>query len=253
MSSVKEPHFFAFKDRYRNGSETHNQLFDHGSSQESFFGESSTMYAVWEPAQLRLLQSLQEPKIILMLREPLERLLSHYRWMFALGLENLSLLDALKAEKSAPILPELSRKGCYPWYYRHSNYSYFCELIKSLFGEDRVMFLRAKDLRAHPQQVLDECFRFLGLDPIVIKESIERNRTSEKTVQREFGLDRLLKPIPPAWRNTFDPNRKVRDRVKRLFGEKKRIAPNPTLSELESIRELLDEDVLYYNSLWEGN
>lgn len=250
MSSVKEPHFFFFENRFKKGPHNHDHLFSHASQNDLWFGESSTSYAVWEPALLRIRKCLITPRIILLLRNPVERLLSHYRWMFALGLETKGIKEALIRERKSPVLPEVSLKGCYPWYRRHSNYSYFCELMFAMFGEESVLLLSSDDLKLDPQYALNRCFSFLGLDSIEIIQDVVENQTSEKTIQRTFGFGVLLKSIPIFWREQLDSERRLRNTVKKVFGRVRRVAPSPTKADMGYIEELLAEDIEYYRKLF---
>jgi hypothetical protein len=180
MSSEKEPHFFSKSKKRARGEEWYDSLFD-GARDETVFGESSTTYSAWEPALVRIKQELSDPKIILLLRDPLERLLSHYRWMVAIGLEKLPLAQALEAEKRSPVSPEIHRRGCYPWYRRGSHYSHFVPLIQMIFGPEKVLLIRTEDLARNPRALLDECFRFLELRPFDIGTTeIHSNETANK-------------------------------------------------------------------------
>ena len=54
MSSPKECHFFAINNKYENGCEFHNKIFSYSSDKALFYGESSTIHSLWEPALKRI-------------------------------------------------------------------------------------------------------------------------------------------------------------------------------------------------------
>ena len=249
MSSVKEPHIFSFEDRFKKGADEHNGLFSGAGSDVRVCGESSTMYAVWEPALLRIRNNLENPKLIVLLREPKARLISHYNWMYALGLEKRSLLDALEYESRSPISPEIGRSGCYPWYRRHSHYSYFCELMIALFGEGSLLFLRSEDLKESPGEVLKKCFDFLKLDECCIEQNITANETSKKVVQRTYGMDKISGMLPQSFRDKIDPNKTIRNSVKKVFGDYQKAASPPSQSCLSELDQILKDDIAYYGRL----
>lgn len=97
MSEKKEPHHFCIDERYQGGAHAHNQLFK-PTKHSRYFGESSTGYLPWPKAAERITRSLNKPKIIFLLRHPVARAFSHYRWRVRLGLEKRTLLDALDAD-----------------------------------------------------------------------------------------------------------------------------------------------------------
>lgn len=240
MSSSKEPQYFSKVNRRSLGMSWHDSLFEEDAQ---YYGESSTMYSVWEPALVRIKQEVHAPKLILILRDPIDRLLSHYRWMYALGLENQGLERALSVEKKMALSPEIHQKGCYPWYRRMSNYSYFVPLIEMIFGDENVLVLSTDELLEHPQRVIDKCFSFLKLSQVSIHQEILSNQTSEKKVPRELGLGWIYRSLPASVRSKVAP---IRSRFFRVTGSSKKVAPMPSDEFLEELSKELEEDIQFY-------
>jgi hypothetical protein len=109
MSPVKEPHYFSridpsperrafFPHVADKGS--YLALFD-GAAGEELIGEASTSY-LWAPAAAqRIKDQLPEAKILIMLRDPVERAYSQYWNDVREGLEKRGFLDALVEERRA--------------------------------------------------------------------------------------------------------------------------------------------------------
>ena len=246
MSKPKEPHYFSNDERYKNGY-AYDAIFPGEVNKYTYFGESSTTYSVWEPALARIKKDMVNPKLIVIVRDPLERLLSHYRWMYALGAERKSLGAALEAERRVIPSPLLSRKGCYAWYRRCSHYSYFIPIMQALFNPENVLLLKSNDLRADPQQVLDRCVEFLGLDQLDISNRVVRvNETADKRVHRLSGLGEYFSKLPPGVQQVLSGPKNL---VKDLLGEKKLVAPEPSEELLAEIFELLSDDIRFYESI----
>jgi hypothetical protein len=244
MSSAKEPHFFSFQDRMARGTGWHDALFESAPMGVEIYGESSTTYSVWEPALVKIKQELTDPRIILILREPLERLLSHYRWMYALGLERDSLPRALTRERNAPVRPELSRSGCYPWYRRCSNYSHFVPLIELIFGKENVLVLKSEELSRNPSLTLSRCFEFLNVEEFDVGSELKRfNETSSKEVSRLIAFSRYYHYLPASIRGTLAA---PTDAVKKIFGKTKLVAPTPSPEFIKDLGQELSQDRLIY-------
>ena len=95
MSSVKEPDFFLEKEiddlglyygttRIETSDKYHNLFSD--KKDEEIFGESSVSYLYYPEVPKRIKEYNTEAKIIIMLRNPVDRAFSHYLMDFKLGL-----------------------------------------------------------------------------------------------------------------------------------------------------------------------
>lgn len=247
MSSRKEPHYFSLPESYGRGVAWYESLFDHADPRARVFGESSTSYSTWEPALVRIRQQLGHPKMILILRDPLDRLLSHYRWMYAIGLENLSLSKALKAESRMRYDVDFHRRGCYPWYFKKSQYSYYVPLIQFLFGRDNLLLIRTEDLAQDPRRVLDVCFDFLGVEPFDIGSiRVETNRTDDQRALWAGGLVTLQGKLPGRIKRRIKP---LIRRTIAMMGSRKRVAPEPDPALLRNLRIRLEKDFEEYQKI----
>ncbi len=136
MSDSKEPHYFCRFERNTKGPKHHNSLFSQVGG-ESVFGESSTSYMPWPDAIERISKDLENPKIIIVLRDPISRTFSHWRWRVKLGLEKRSLLQAIKLDGYG-YDPEKPDGYGYMAYLQFSNYSKYCPLWIEKFGKENV-------------------------------------------------------------------------------------------------------------------
>ena len=164
MSSSKEPHHFCRDDLYARGAEPHNSLFDE-KSEARYFGESSTGYLPWSAAAERICRDLESPKVIIVLRHPVERCFSHYRWRYRLGLEKRSFLDAVK-EDGFGYHPGKPAQFGYMAYLEFSRYSKQCPVWEDAVGTANCLLLSSCDLFDHQEGTLTRCFDFLDLPQI---------------------------------------------------------------------------------------
>jgi len=189
MSIRKEPHYFAIDRYFQRGVSYHNSMFR--KSEATFFGESSTIYMPCERAIKRATESLKAPKIIFLLRHPVDRCLSHYRWLYRLGYETEAPNIAFEKD-SYGFNPDIDWGGNYKSYLQFSNYARYIPLWKSYFGQENVLVLRSEDLKRDHQSVMMKCFNFLGVEA---QEThlISTNQTSN-----------VVRAVPPFFLRAFE-------------------------------------------------
>ena len=102
LPSAKELHYFSL--HYGQGEGWYRQYFA-GAALSQRCGEITPYYLFHPSAPQRILALLPQVKLVVMLRDPVERALSQYFHSVRLGLEPLALEQALAAEAR-------SRPGC---------------------------------------------------------------------------------------------------------------------------------------------
>jgi hypothetical protein len=168
MSPLKEPHFFAelrisdpdiyeFEHVVQERS-TYERLFS-GAEGFAYVGEASTSYLTNEAAAERIKRASPQAKIIVSLRDPVERAYSHFLIDVGAGLEQRSFEAAVRAELSAP--------DSQPWprqYLQGSEYPSALRRYEHHFGRDSVHVVFFEELLNDPESVLQDLLAFLGLD-----------------------------------------------------------------------------------------
>jgi hypothetical protein len=189
MSPVKEPHYFSRIEP----SPERSAFFPHvteepeylalfeGATGEELVGEASTSY-LWEPHTAeRIKRSVPEARILIMLRDPVERAYSQYWNDVREGLERRSFLDALKEEqRSAP-----GAWGVTSLYIECGLYADQVSRYLERFG-DRVHVLFFEEFIEDEARAIAEVHAFLGLRPAdggpesrrMNPSSLPRNRLS---------------------------------------------------------------------------
>ena len=201
MSKAKEPHYFSKYRNYKLGSEVHNALFRNGLTQQvRFYGESSTGYMPCPKAIERIHNDLCDPRIIIILRHPVERTFSHYRWRFRLGLEKRPLLQAVR-EDGDGYDPDSPDKFGYMSYLEFSRYSFFCPLWLDSFGAERVKFVSFDTLKNDPASCMRDIFTFLGLPMIELASEMQVNSTNS-LVRKQLKRNPLSYLMPKSLRRS---------------------------------------------------
>ncbi|MEJ7803152.1 MAG: sulfotransferase [Candidatus Limnocylindria bacterium] len=177
MPRRKEVHFF--DHAYGKGERWYRAQFPMRlrSSSNWLTGEASPYYLFHPHAPQRAARVLPHAKLIVVLRNPVDRAWSHYQHVFARGYESLSFESAL--EREAALIPVEERKMMAMPKYRslaHERYSYlargryFSQLTLWLasFSRDQLFVLTSEQMFRSPSAALADCFSFLGLSPVAI-------------------------------------------------------------------------------------
>lgn len=249
MSYPKEPHFFY--NRSAPGSPVLQEkslkgyldLFT-GVSEGVCAGEASTSY-LWSASTASEIKLLQpEAKIIILLRDPVDRAYSHYWHQARDGIEPLGFEEALQAE------PERIRQGRWHGLYYVDNSLYADQVRRYLdtFGHEAVRVYLFEDLIRDTQGRCRDVFEFLGLDPDAPVEIGRAYNTGgapkSKLFARLVRMQAIKGPLKSVLPTAFRGN----------LGDWLRTSNNKPAPEMDSktrarLRAVFDEDVLRLEAL----
>jgi Sulfotransferase domain len=197
-STVKEVHYFDLA--YRRGSAWYRAHFPVPGGPGEIACESSPYYLFHPLVPERVARDLPECKLIVILRNPIERAYSHHNHERALGFEGLCFEDAI-AREPARLRGEEERILRDPRYrsFSHQHHSYlargrYAEQLERWFGHvdrARVLVLGAEELFERPRSAVAAAQRFLGLEPRMPGDLRARNARSYaplgEDVRRRLG------------------------------------------------------------------
>jgi len=204
---VKEIHFFDLA--YQKGLNWYRGNFPwlpakNGES-GMLTGEASPYYIFHPHAPARIARYFPAMKIIVLMRNPVDRAYSHYQNEVKLGFERLSFEEAVEQENSR-INGEIEimlRDEKYNSF-NHRHYSYvsrgiYVEQLKNLmksFPREQVHFIRSEDFFASPQKVLSQVLDFLSLPDWKYPDFKVHNRLQYAGMRQETR-DRLSAYFEP--------------------------------------------------------
>ncbi len=194
MCTPKEPGFFALEQEYAKGFDYYASLFK-GATRNQLRGEASTHYTSFpcpELAARRLRAANPEAKLIYVLRQPVDRLFSHYiqetkasLWLNPSATDIGEIpLDAdgcyvVPQEHRRPwrIAPtfEKSLEICPDFLLRTSNYMETIRAYLQYFPRDALLVLLLEDLGSDPDATLTRIYDFLGVTRIETPDRIVAN------------------------------------------------------------------------------
>jgi len=136
------------------------RYFDHATD-EVILGEKSTSYLETPQAPERVAATLGAPRIVVQLRDPVERAVSNYRFSCAHGVEDRSLNEALRADLAAPRSWDRTKSSVSPFaYVSRGRYADQLTRWTDRF-EVHVQFL--EEVRTEPHRI-SQLYRWLGVD-----------------------------------------------------------------------------------------
>jgi hypothetical protein len=138
-----------------------------------------TPYYLFHPrAPRNIHRTIPDARLIVLLRDPVERTLSQYFHARRHGFEVLELAPALaaEAERLRGAEERLAQAGS--WDYSHQKHSYVSrsryeqqlDRYEALFSAEQLLVLKSEDLFAHPQGSWERLLRFLSLDPMPLPQ-----------------------------------------------------------------------------------
>lgn len=158
MSKWKEPAFFVEELTWRRGEDWYLSLFD-SDGRYRYVGESSTHYTrfpVFQGVVERLYRFNPDARLIYIMRNPLDRIVSHY-W------HNTQIRDFKRGGGEPRSL--LKAVGEDPQYLAFGDYATQLEPYINRFGREALYALTFETLVQDPQRELDHIYRWLGLPP----------------------------------------------------------------------------------------
>lgn len=158
-------------------------------------GEGAPYYLFHPTIPDRVAELMPDCRILMVLREPLDRAVSHHAHEVRRGFETLSLIDALEAETERLAGEEerliadptyISRPHIHHAYIGRSQYAPQVERYLDRFGPDQVLVLDSAALKEEPASTVQQATDFLGLDPITGAEYPLYNKRDRDPVDAEL-------------------------------------------------------------------
>jgi hypothetical protein len=167
MSDWKELHYFSnpsldFKIEELNDYANYHQHFDWTT--EKIRGEITPRYCYSNDVISHIFKYNPQMKIILILRNPIERAFSHWNMRLSKKEISSSFLDCIKADILRHRFNTQFEQYPEDDYVRRGFYVEQIDRIYQYFPTEQVHIIKYEDFRANQQQVLIDILLFLGLD-----------------------------------------------------------------------------------------
>lgn len=183
MPEEKEPHFFVAEKSWSRGQAWYEAQFA-GAGDAPAVGEASPTYAMYpefEGVADRIADLLPHARLVYTVRDPIERIRSHYLHEVARGRERAPIGRAVASD---------------PRYLDTSRYAMQLDRYLLRFPPERILVITAEQLRHDRPETIRRVFAFLGVDPDWLPPTLDQefHRTVDGSTQRPLADVALRAP-----------------------------------------------------------
>ncbi len=184
MSEPKELNFFTTEHNWDRGLAWYESHFANAGNALAI-GEVTGSYTNWpnfNGVPQRMVEILPDAKLVYVIRHPIERIVSAFKYMTLRGDEDKPMDEAIRTN---------------PMYLSVSSYATQIEQFLKVYPKERLHVIVSEDMRDDRSATIKGVFEFLGVDPDVELEILkhEFNRTDRK-LREPRALLRRVKRIP---------------------------------------------------------
>lgn len=265
MTAIKEPEFFSYegleldfngpkgKEETNRGIRRYTPADIEGYcalfrevSNEKAIGEASPMYLYSAQAPGRIRHHIPAAKLLVILRNPVERAYSTFSLLTLQGREPIKeFSQALEAE-------EARIRNKWTWMYHYKNVGFYYAQLKrylDVFERDQIRVYLYEDLKADPSRLVQNVFRFLEVEDTFVPEvsvrenpaGTPRSEIYSKLVDKPNPVKSLLKPLVPE---------RVRKRIIASLSARNLTERPPLSQEIRrGLIEVYREDILKLQNL----
>ena len=165
------------------------------TNQKLISGEASPTYLFYPTVPSRMKKILPDVKLIVVLRNPVDRAYSHYHYTKRQHIDEPLSFDKaieLEEERCAGERERLIKDPYFsPFHYKEHSYlarGVYADQLENWFKHyDRKQFLilATEDLHENPQQTLDRVFDFLGVSPFQVGNLMDLNVGNYKAMSED--------------------------------------------------------------------
>lgn len=180
--------YFVDEPMFRQGWDSAYRRFFAADADGKFVLAKNVGCIFWDHAPQRLCEHNPGMKIIAVLRNPVTRAYSAYRYARQVGREDMQTFEeAIKVE------PDRLKRGDdfdirYRAYLRRGHYAEQLRRVLRVFPEKQIKIVIYEEFEADPQAVVDDLFEFLGLPNAEVDISRRHNEPTGLQTKMPFWL-----------------------------------------------------------------
>ena len=196
-----EPKYFMQPESATASYSAYAQAYFGEAGGAAWLGEKSTSYIEHEAVAQRIVAVIPDARVVVILRDPVERAISNYFFTRAHGMEPHDLDRALEEEATRLRGGYTGPVSVSPYaYVQRGKYLEYLECWSRYFGENRMMILIAESFIGNSSAIGD-LYRWLGIDthvePLGIHDRVNAGRADLAVAVCDEQRDRLAELFKP--------------------------------------------------------
>lgn len=197
LPECKEVHYF--DNNYTKGISWYKKHFSN-RGHSKIFGEITPHYLFHKEAANRIHREIPQTKIIMLLRDPVERTLSHYFHARQRNFEMLELQDALCAEsrRMKSNKPFIIQRHSY---ISRSKYIEQIDRYENKFHKNQMMIIKSEEYFSNTDSIKELIYSFLGVKNIMIKG--ELTIANKSTIQKKAVSNTIRRQLEETFKETY--------------------------------------------------
>lgn len=217
MPDEKELHFFDRADRIGAEERADYASWFSDAPAGALCGEFTPSYLTRAGVAEKIAATVPDAKLLLVLRNPVDRAWSHYWFRVRQGVEPRSFRDAIARENDRP--------GPEPWRHAYIGWGRYADHLsryRQIFGADRIHAVLWEDLVAEPATTMAAVASFLDIDASVFSSGCTIPGSNGMVVPRVRRLYWATKNLERAARGNAGPSRLVHRALFRITAANQR-------------------------------
>lgn len=164
-----------------------------------FFNFDATPYYLYQPVvPSRIHATLPNVKMVVILRNPIDRAISQYHMNIRKGTETLPLEQAIYTEEDRIAVAQQNKIEYFQdlYYVSYKDRGKYAEQLKryfDLFSREQFLIFRSEELKQKPLEVLDRIYQFVGADSDFKVPQLEHRNVTENPTPTDPKLREYLR------------------------------------------------------------
>ncbi|MDJ0634977.1 MAG: sulfotransferase [Xenococcaceae cyanobacterium MO_188.B29] len=178
MLPEKESPFFSSDSRFEKGWEDYAKDYFQDAPINKIWGKASPTYMPDLRVPQRICEVMPNVKLIAILRNPIDRVFSHYQHLLRLGYEKREFSKLVEEEikedvfKKTRLLP--GNLAVYNSYIAMGEYGRIIKAYLEFIPKEQLLILFTDELESNPRKTIKNVFDFLGVDNNFIPKNIDK-------------------------------------------------------------------------------
>lgn len=177
-----EPHYFS--TGFDLGEDHYRSFFENRPSSARVVGEKSADYLAHPFAAQRVAAMLPHARLVVQLRNPVDRAYSDYKMFYRRG----TLTGQPEDYLSSPDNP-------FPRFLEDGRYGRHLTRWLDLFPRDQILVYLYEDVDSQPRQIVDAVSRHIGVDPVFRAEMARQRENNSRAAILPLPLRKALSPL----------------------------------------------------------